>query len=506
MDPLSRKLFTSRDARNKLREQGGIMASSPELATTVAKFRDGGPTELQLPRVRAAIQEQGMSYPSYRMLSRGQKQDLGYPVSEIGGQLAFDRFGVGLGIVDPNTRFTPTGPVLPAPAPTNRLSAEELMRTTQPVIIDGMGGTQAVYVDMGSGKIYDPSGQDFNLLLSPEEYMDLESRVNRTLSAEARSETRGLEEAAATAQQELERDPTGETLAAAAAARAAAAAAAGETAPEVERSEVERVLSRPSGSFTTRDILAEEGPGATGLSGKAVAPAPASAPAEDAATEPDAEIIKDPDISKKPASDPASTGAAIGSGDFDTTYEQMLSRLEGVMGKEADEDKRKKAMANLAMIGLAIAAGQSPNALTNIAQGTLTGMQGIEKAAAAEKAGEREIRLEAMRMAANEVELNKRLQNALDVANARGAGGGTYTPERLYQQNMDAILKNPDMFDVFTGEVVDPLKVRDLASQLAQNGMSVGGATTEFTPGQQVVQNGVTYEYQEDGTWQPVGE
>jgi hypothetical protein len=71
---------------------------------------------------------------------------------------------------------------------------------------------------------------------------------------------------------------------------------------------------------------------------------------------------------------------------------------------------------------------------------------------------------------------------------------------------MDAILKNPDMFDVFTGEVVDPLKVRDLASKLAQNGMSVGGATTEFTPGQQVVQNGVTYEYQEDGTWQPVGE
>jgi hypothetical protein len=111
-----------------------------------------------------------------------------------------------------------------------------------------------------------------------------------------------------------------------------------------------------------------------------------------------------------------------------------------------------------------------------------------------------------MRMAASEVELNKRLQNALDVANARGAGGGTYTPERLYQQNMDAILKNPDMFDVFTGEVVDPLKVRDLASKLAQNGMSVGGATTEFTPGQQVVQNGVTYEYQEDGTWQPVGE
>jgi hypothetical protein len=38
-NPMSRKLFQSREAREKLRGMGGIMASSPELAQTVAKFK-----------------------------------------------------------------------------------------------------------------------------------------------------------------------------------------------------------------------------------------------------------------------------------------------------------------------------------------------------------------------------------------------------------------------------------------------------------------------------------
>jgi hypothetical protein len=53
----------------------------------------------------------------------------------------------------------------------------------------------------------------------------------------------------------------------------------------------------------------------------------------------------------------------------------MMRRLGEATGKE-DKSSRQKAMADLAMIGLAIAAGQSPDALTNIAQGALTGVQG----------------------------------------------------------------------------------------------------------------------------------
>jgi hypothetical protein len=55
-NPMSRKLFQSREAREKLRGMGGIMASSPELAQTVAKFADGmlveGPNTALLRQIR----------------------------------------------------------------------------------------------------------------------------------------------------------------------------------------------------------------------------------------------------------------------------------------------------------------------------------------------------------------------------------------------------------------------------------------------------------------------
>jgi len=42
MNPMTRKMFKSRDARTKLRGMGGILASSPELAQTVQQFKNGG--------------------------------------------------------------------------------------------------------------------------------------------------------------------------------------------------------------------------------------------------------------------------------------------------------------------------------------------------------------------------------------------------------------------------------------------------------------------------------
>ena len=41
-NPMSRKLFQTREAREKLRGMGGILASSPELSQTVARFNNGG--------------------------------------------------------------------------------------------------------------------------------------------------------------------------------------------------------------------------------------------------------------------------------------------------------------------------------------------------------------------------------------------------------------------------------------------------------------------------------
>jgi hypothetical protein len=61
---------------------------------------------------------------------------------------------------------------------------------------------------------------------------------------------------------------------------------------------------------------------------------------------------------------------------LDKSYEEKLALFNKVFGDSDEQDSKDKAM-NLAMIGLAIAAGQSPNALTNIAQGLMVGAKGI---------------------------------------------------------------------------------------------------------------------------------
>jgi hypothetical protein len=78
--------------------------------------------------------------------------------------------------------------------------------------------------------------------------------------------------------------------------------------------------------------------------------------------------------------------------DLRSRYEETLALFKDVYGVDDNDQARDKAM-SLATIGLAIAAGQSPNALSNIAQGLLVGTQGIAKRR--EAARERETKLQA---------------------------------------------------------------------------------------------------------------
>jgi hypothetical protein len=173
---------------------------------------------------------------------------------------------------------------------------------------------------------------------------------------------------------------------------------------------------------------------------------------------------------------------------YDTDFDEMMKRLGGATGKD-DKSSRQKAMADLAMIGLAIAAGQSPDALTNIAQGALTGMKAIRAEGAAKDAVASETRALAAKLATDK-----------EIARIRvPSGGGTYTPERLYQQNLNAILANPDLFDVFTGDAVDPAKARSLATELSRRGEALPAA------GQIVEQDGVRFQKMPDGTYKELG-
>jgi len=193
-------------------------------------------------------------------------------------------------------------------------------------------------------------------------------------------------------------------------------------------------------------------------------------------------VIAGPILTEEEVNNPAT---------YDTDFEEMMSRLGGG-SDEVDKDSRQKAMANLAMIGLAIASGQSPNALTNIAQGALAGMKAIRSEDAAKDATRAETRALAAKLATDK-----------EIARLRGSGGGTstYTPERLYQQNLGLVLANPDFYDVFgaDGETVDPVKARAVAESLTQR----GGASP--ISGRIVEQDGVQYQEQPDGTFEPLG-
>ena len=466
-DPMARKLFQSREAREKLRGMGGIMASSPELAQTVAQFNDGG--DVTVPVVP--------TYSDWMQMSRTERRRAGLPESFIGGQMFFNRFGVGMGTNDPETgaRIPFATPPEAQVAPVAPMQGAELTELGIPPDVISTLSVEEIDNILN----YDDPTQAMRDRFTdfpqpgpiPEAMNPIVEYFGDVLGSEAPREARA-ERAAAI----RERD-------------AARAVTASQMEEEALAGDAER--ARSAAEIIEEDVDAGEtdaGETDAGDNGQTPPAGPGTGTAAQTGLE--------------------GTGAAIGRGDFDTTYEQMLGRLQSVMGTE-DKDSREKAMANLAMIGLAIAAGQSPNALTNIAQGALVGMKGIQEAEAAETANERAMRLEAMRLAASEVELSRRLASQERIAGMRaGSGTGTYTLERLYQQNMGAILQNPDMFDVFTEDnVVDPNKVTSLARSLSERGMSLGSAgDQQYTPGQLVVQDGVTYEYQQDGTWQPAGE
>lgn len=107
-------------------------------------------SELQVPAVRESIQEGGMSFPSYQMLSRQQRGDLGYPVSELGGQLAFDRFSVGLGLVDPATRFSPNGlPVLPEDTGEGYIDPTQVTQGELPPVVQSLISAPSVTPTIG---------------------------------------------------------------------------------------------------------------------------------------------------------------------------------------------------------------------------------------------------------------------------------------------------------------------------------------------------------------------
>ena len=84
MNVLNRKMFANRDARRKLANMGGILASSPELMQTAQRFQTGGPAVVKTKTVIVGDPLGGVRYDLYSdgsaiMLSTGRRIDPSNP-------------------------------------------------------------------------------------------------------------------------------------------------------------------------------------------------------------------------------------------------------------------------------------------------------------------------------------------------------------------------------------------------------------------------------------------
>jgi hypothetical protein len=377
MDPLMRKLFQPREAREKLRGMGGIMSSSPQLASTVAKFNVGGHIQAMPPQRSdlggAMPLASAIHGPSGMMYGEMSTQELSALAN--GG---------------------------------DRLAAEVLMMLQPPA------GEQA---GQGSGGFsLSNVGPNLETLTAPFIGTSRDASAHRSKHS---WRTQNLSEFEREALEDTANGSSpyftlraclmqSETLSVDVSARQVALrgldSAIGATDAGAALLEAYDAGYYDSNSPRYRDASQPTDSGA---------PAPAETPEDEArrmllrqdrraatpVDEADADPVADPETTPDDNQDAPLENLDPNDPDtFDTTYDKMLTRLQSVMGTK-DEDSRQKAMANLAMIGLAIAAGQSPDALTNIAQGALTGVKAIREDQAAAKEQDKALRMAALNAA-----------------------------------------------------------------------------------------------------------
>ena len=361
MSVLNRKLFANREARTRLRDMGGIMSSFPELSGEVQKFRDGMVVEAPQP-----------TYQEWLAMSRREREAAGLPVSPIGGELYFNRFGVGLGRNDPQTGerlpgvFATTTPVDVPAVP--MLEPDAARYLTTPLMEEPspeVSPARLVEADIRLAQAAEGQQSAAELL---REARRLRNDAGTLSSVNpARAEELNQQAAALEAQAEAM------TAQAAATEEAEAPVAARYEGSYVDETDDERAArTRGEGDQPVA------GEGATGGEGMG----------------PDGERVGGTEIDISQIISNAQEAMTELAGEDDTSlrdrYEDRLALFQEVFG--ADEQSARDRSMALAMIGLAIAAGQSPNALTNIASGALAGLQAMSEQEQARRDRQRDVR------------------------------------------------------------------------------------------------------------------
>jgi len=150
----------------------------------------------------------------------------------------------------------------------------------------------------------------------------------------------------------------------------------------------------------------------------------------------------------------AGKDVSMSSKDSVKAYERLFSEMLGM----DDKDAEKEMWHNMAMIGFAIAAGESPSALQNIANGMLAGTKMMKEDRATKQKREDAVKTMAIERAFKMEDDAAKFKRDLALARVRGSGTDKYTTERERSRLKEVILRDPYAYPGLLGDdgQIDP--------------------------------------------------
>jgi hypothetical protein len=426
MNVTNRKMFRPRNARNKLNQMGGIMASSPELMQTIQRFELGGgvrpgarPTVMgmgsgDLPNVSQIMDFLGLSSPTETQSSSVEVDPTLAEMQRANDPRFFNRLGANLATLPAAAYDTAVG--LPAAAVQNAATAFQYSPFGRALGLSEPGAQQPPYV---GSQVAQPALQNIfaeNVPLTPEQVAAAAaSEIPQTMENPSFADI-----SKRVAAGELPEDvfvPSGSRL------------AAGTNEAPKPRSSLLVIQGTPKDIAKTQelannlfdrtfgDLVNKETSKDKPTKSDAYAALPSTSNKENIQKDPEAALSFGAKIDAVAKEFLGSNADENDKNDLileltgrkdpqksmsmKDRYKENLELYREVFGKNPEEERKIDGY-NLAMMGFLIASGDSPNALQNIARGAAAGVERIQKTAEARKARDEKLKLAALQRAATQ--------------------------------------------------------------------------------------------------------
>lgn len=462
MNVNNRKLFANRDARRRLAEMGGIVNAFPEMMGVVQRFEPGG---IVRPVYDTGVTPFDVIAQRAPGMSQREQIEAGLPRAGLPRREVLEI----MGRVDPNI----------GPEEFSAMNREERRAAG----FSGLGALNQAYFNARNrmlesqfpmqGPPMPPAPEEPRRTLAPEEYIspvDEFAGVMTDMTAPSQPP-----------EMVVDREEPARVLG----DQGSAEGFDLFDMNEGRREEVPAAEVRAPDEGTTRPVLRPDRP----------APEAAEPEAGDASgtddESPNQSLIRATqqavaDDEEDPSGAAATEVLRRLMGDADTTvegrvrqYEQLFQEMFG----ESDEEKTRERYMNLAMIGFAIAAGEDPSALRNIATGMLQGTAQMREDAAARR--QRADRVKELAVAAGLEDERLAAQLAESLSRPRGGSGTDFIEGMLkdaYRTALSAALdaNNPPT-DMLEGEGANEYALRVMAGLTRE--LSRTGAPTSSGSG-----------------------